>query len=147
MEAQADGVCSISRLRVRYAETDQMGVAYHSHYLVWCEVGRTDLIRSLGSPYRELEAEGVALAVVDVAVRYHSAARYDDLVRVETRIGQVRSRSVSFDYRIVREEPLPERLLATATTQLMALDRAGAPRTLPAEVTERLLAARGSTAS
>lgn len=122
-----------------------MGVAYHSHYLVWCEVGRTDLIRGLGAPYRELEAEGVSLAVVEAAIRYAFAARYDDLVRVETEVAQVRSRGVSFSYRIIREEPGPERLLATATTRLLALDPAGAPRSLPDDLAERLARAGGTT--
>ncbi len=138
---------SISRLRVRYAETDQMGVAYHAHYLVWCEVGRTDLIRGLGSPYRELEAQGVSLAVVEVAIRYHAAARYDDLVRVETELARVRSRGVDFSYRIVREEPGPERLLAVATTRLLALDPSGSPLPLPKELAERLAGAGGKSRS
>ncbi len=136
---------SVTRFRVRYAETDQMGVAYHSHYLVWCEVGRTDLIRQIGTPYRRVEEEGVRLAVVEVGVRYLAGARYDDAIRVETTVERVRSRTVEFAYRIVREEPGPEALLATATTRLMALGRDGSPRTLPDDLLERLGAAAGSS--
>ena len=73
-------------LRARYAETDQMGIVYHSHYLVWCEVGRTDYIRRIGMPYAELEKQGMRLAVSDASLRFHAPARYDDLVRVETSV-------------------------------------------------------------
>lgn len=115
-----------------------MGVAYHTHYLVWCEVGRTDLIRSLGAPYAELERQGLRLAVVEAEVRYHAAARYDDVVRVEARVERVLSRTVTFRYEIWRAEPGPERRLATAMTRLIALDDDGAPRTMPAELLARL---------
>lgn len=92
-----------TELRVRYAETDQMGVVYHAHYLVWCEVGRTDFIRALGVPYAEMERQGVRLAVAEATVRYHAGARYDDRIRVETRLTEVRSRMVTFAYRILRD--------------------------------------------
>ena len=85
----------ISEFRVRYSETDQMGVVYHAEYLVWCEVGRTDFIRALGLPYSELERQGTALAVAEANIRYHAPARYDDLVRVETRLVDVRSRAIT----------------------------------------------------
>src|SRR5256885_1688651 len=92
-------------LRVRYAESDQMGVVYHTNYLVWCEMGRTELIRSLiGRSYADLEREGYGLAVSELTIRYHGAARYDNLVRVRTTIGEVRSRSVAFDYLITNAE-------------------------------------------
>ncbi|MDZ7630965.1 MAG: thioesterase family protein [Gemmatimonadaceae bacterium] len=71
-------------LRVRYAETDQMGVVYHSNYLIWCEVGRTELIRQYGHSYADIERLGVGLAVSDAALRFHAPARYDDLIRVTT---------------------------------------------------------------
>ncbi len=145
MEAAATAGTTNTRVRVRYAETDQMGVAYHAHYLVWCEVGRTDLIRHLGAPYRELEEGGLRLAVVDAAVRYHAPARYDDVVRVETRVERVRSRGVNFAYRLVREEPAPETRLATATTHLIALRPDGVPGSLPRSLIERLSRAAGSS--
>src|ERR671937_1185420 len=84
--------------RVRYAETDQMGVVYHSHYLVWCEIGRTDHIRGLGISYREMEEQGVNLAVAEASIRYKAPARYDDLVRVETTLGGLSSRTIVYDY-------------------------------------------------
>ena len=121
---------SISTFRVRYGETDQMGVAYHANYLVWCEIGRTDFIRGVGITYAELERQGHLLAVAEANVRYAAPARYDDVVRVETRLQRVQSRTLTFAYDIDREEPDPARL-ATATTTLVSIDRAGAPRRLP----------------
>jgi acyl-CoA thioester hydrolase len=124
---------SRSEVRVRYAETDQMGVAYHANYLVWCEVGRTDYIRNLGVTYAEMERQGVVLAVSDAQVRFHASARYDDVVRIETRLAGVRSRMVTFSYELSRisEGGKAERL-ATASTALISLDDAGKPIALPA---------------
>jgi acyl-CoA thioester hydrolase len=85
-------------LRVRYAETDQMGVVYHANYLAWCEVGRTEYVRGAGMSYREMESAGVGLAVVDASLRFHGAARYDDEVRIETRLTRVGSRLITFEY-------------------------------------------------
>src|SRR6266516_7485034 len=78
-------------LRVRYAETDQMGVVYHANYLVWCEMGRTDFIRRLGVSYAEMERSGISLAVSELSARFHAAARYDELIRVHTILADVRS--------------------------------------------------------
>jgi acyl-CoA thioester hydrolase len=95
-------VCE-ARVRVRYAETDQMGVVYHANYLVWFEVGRVEFIRSLGMDYRSMEREdGVGIAVVDVSARYKSPARYDDELIIETRLLALRGAVVKFGYRIVR---------------------------------------------
>src|SRR5437870_12750818 len=87
-------------LRVRYAETDQMGVVYHTNYLIWCEMGRTDFIRARGMSYGEIEKAGVGLAVADLTARYHGAARYEDLVRVRTALAGFKSRAITFDYLI-----------------------------------------------
>jgi len=119
----------LSELRVRYAETDQMGVVYHANYLVWCEIGRTDFIRALGRPYAQLEAEGVRLAVADAALRYHGGATYDDPIRVRTRLTEARSRALTFAYRI--EHAGRDQLLVTATTTLMATGADGRSRSLP----------------
>lgn len=118
-------------VRVRYAETDRMGVVYHTNYLVWCEIGRTELIRGLGTSYASLEAEGIRLAVAEASIRFHSPARYDDRVRIETWIERAQSRAVTFGYEIARVEPEPETRLATARTMLVALDTDGEPRRLP----------------
>lgn len=122
--------------RVRYAETDQMGIVYHSHYLVWCEVGRTEYIRQLGMPYAEVERQGTRLAVSEAALRFHRAARYDELVRVETTITEVKSRTIHFAYRIVNAETLAR--LVTATTTLISLDAAGRSTALPRDFRERM---------
>jgi acyl-CoA thioester hydrolase len=126
-----------TELRVRYAETDQMGVVYHANYLVWCEVGRTDLMRELGFPYSELEQQGVRLAVAEASLRYGAGARYDDLIRITTRLGSVRSRAITFEYEIARVAPGPLTPLASASTRLIATDRDGRTRTLPTAILER----------
>ena len=134
---------SRSEIRVRYAETDQMGVAYHANYLVWCEVGRTDLIRQLGMSYAEMERRGVLLAVADVQLRYRASAKYDDLVRIVTTLTGVRSRMVSFQYELIRvhaNEADNERL-ASATMSLVSIDRDGRPVTLPSDMRAMLEAA------
>ena len=114
-----------------------MGFAYHPHYLVWCEVARTDFIRKLGTSYAQLEREGWLLAVTEADVRYLAAGRYDDLVRVTCRVERVQSRSITFSYLIERVEPGPAKELATASTRLVALDPRGTPRTLPPELLQR----------
>lgn len=118
--------------RVRYGETDQMGVVYHAEYLVWCEMGRTEFIRARGLPYAEMERRGTALAVAEARVRYHAPARYDDLVAVETTLTRVGSRAIVFDY-VVRHADSGQRL-ATASTTLVALDRDGRATTIPIDI-------------
>lgn len=126
-------------LRVRYAETDQMGVAYHTHYLVWCEVARTDHMRRQGVTYRELEEQGLLLAVVEAQLRYRLPARYDDLLAVRCWVREVASRRVSFGYAI--ERPADGALLATASTALIALDRTHGLSSIPAAVRDALAVA------
>jgi acyl-CoA thioester hydrolase len=118
--------------RVRYAETDQMGVVYHTNYLVWCEVGRTDFIRARGMSYADMERSGVGLAVSELTARFHAAARYDDAVRVRTTLAEVRSRGITFDYLIT--DVATGRRLVTARTALVSIDSAGRPTALPASV-------------
>lgn len=131
---------STIEVRVRYAETDQMGVVYHANYLVWCEIGRTDLIRRLGTSYADLERDGVGLAVIDASVRYHSAARYDDLIRIRTVLSDVRSRTVTFDYKI--ENAASGLRLASAQTTLATLNKEGKLVAMPAEIRKVLEDAR-----
>ena len=125
----------VSTFRVRYAETDQMGVVHHSNYVVWCELGRTDYMREVGVSYAELERDGLLLAVAELQLRYGAPARYDDEIRVFTRIARVQSRAITFTYDI-RRAATDERL-ASASTRLIATDRSGATRTLPRELLER----------
>lgn len=92
-----------TRVRVRYAETDQMGVVYHANYLVWFEVGRVELMRQRGLDYKRLEEEeGCWIAVVEATARYKSPARYDDELIIETRVLMVRGPVIRFGYRILR---------------------------------------------
>jgi len=106
-----------------------MQVVYHSNYLIWCEMGRTEFIRALGMPYAELERQNVALAVVEATMRFHSAAVYDNLIRVTTIVREVKSRTVTFDYVITNAET-GERFV-TASTKLVSLTRDNRLTTLP----------------
>ena len=115
--------------RVRYAETDQMQVVYHSNYLIWCEMGRTEFIRALGTPYVELERQNVTLAVVEANIRFHAGARYDNLIRVTTTVSDVRSRTITFDYVITNAETGEK--FVTASTKLVTLTRDNRLTTLP----------------
>jgi acyl-CoA thioester hydrolase len=130
------GPITAVELRVRYAETDQMGIAHHSHHLVWCEVARTDHMRRQGVSYRELEEQGLRLVVVEAAVRYRLPARYDDLLSVRCWVREVASRRVEFGYAVDR--PADGALLATARTALIALDASNRMSTLPPAVGDRL---------
>ena len=118
--------------RVRYAETDQMGVVYHANYLVWCEMGRTDFIRRRGMSYADMERAGTLLAVADVNARFHAAARYEELVRVRTTLAEIHSRRIVFDYLITNAET--EQRLVTARTSLVSIDSRGRPRALPEDI-------------
>jgi len=120
---------SVSRLRVRYAETDQMGVAWHGNVFAWFEVGRTDLLRELGTTYRELEGEGLRLPVVEATARYHHPVLYDDLVEVRTRLSSQSGARVGFEYEIHR--PDADGPLVTGSTEHAAVDSGGRPRRLP----------------
>jgi acyl-CoA thioester hydrolase len=125
-----------TELRVRYAETDRMGIVYYANYLIWCEVGRVEFMRALGGDYAALEKEGFGLAVAEATVRYLAPARFDDRVRVETTLGAVRSRAVTFDYVISHVESGAR--LATAYTALVSVDAAGRPVALLPAFRERL---------
>ena len=131
-----DGV-GATELRVRYAETDQMGIAHHANYLIWCELARTDFMRDLGVGYRELEKGGLLLPVVDVRFRYRAVARYDDLLRVRCWVREVATRRVIFGYAVDRSTD--GQLLATAQTSLMALGSKHERTTIPDLVRQALV--------
>jgi acyl-CoA thioester hydrolase len=120
-----------TEIRVRYAETDRMQVVYYANYLVWCEVGRVELLRDLGQSYARLEEGGVGLAVAEARVRYLAPARFDDLVRIETTLTGVRSRAVTFDYVITNAETGVR--LATAHTALVSIAADGRLAAIPME--------------
>jgi len=105
-----------------------MGVVYHANYLVWCEVGRTDLIRALGVSYADIERAGIGLAVVEANLRYKRGARYDEQIQVVTTVAKVRSRSVTFAYDIAL---LDGTLLAQAYTALAAVGPDGRSTSIP----------------
>jgi acyl-CoA thioester hydrolase len=112
---------SETSVRVNYSETDQMGVVYHARYLVWLDIARTEHLRQAGMSYRELEAAGLRLAVSEVSVRYRQPARYDDRLRISCWVRDLASRRIDFGYASARVDD--DRLLATAFTSLLALDR------------------------
>ncbi len=98
-----NALVSEARLRVRYAETDQMGVVYHSNFIIWMEVGRVELLRAIGYSYREMEQDGCHLPVAEVKCRYKAPARYDDQIVIRTRMLNLRGSLIHFGYEIVRE--------------------------------------------
>jgi acyl-CoA thioester hydrolase len=117
-----------SRVRVRYAETDQMGMAYYANYLIWMEVGRSDFCRQCGFSYRDLEREEqVFLAVAEATCRYLSPARYEDDLVIETELSRAKSRIVEFTYRIKRADTV----LAEGRTVHVVIGPDGRPRAMP----------------
>jgi len=119
-----------SRLRVRYAETDQMGVVYHSNHFIWFEIGRVELMRQLGFSYRDMEQnDGCFIAVVDARCRYKAPARYDDEVIVRTHLKNVRESVVHFGYELVRADD--GALLAEGETTHIVTDAQMNARPLP----------------
>jgi len=127
---------SRSRVRVRYAETDQMGVAYHANFLVWFEVGRTDWLRATGCTYRTMEEEGVSLPVIEAHCRYRAPARYDEELDIVTWARLLTPARVAFDYEVVRGESAE--VVATGHTIHAAVDRTGRPIRLPNRIKELL---------
>jgi acyl-CoA thioester hydrolase len=124
-----------SRIRVRYAETDQMGMVYYANYLIWMEVGRSDFCRECGFSYREMEREEQAfLAVAEANCRYLAPARYDDEVVIETVLSRVRSRVVEFNYQIRSGGTL----LAEGRTLHVVIGNDGRPRSMPDRYLELL---------
>jgi acyl-CoA thioester hydrolase len=135
-ETEKKSVVSESRVRVRYAETDQMGVVYHSNYLVWFEIGRVDFIRSLGMDYRSMEQEdGLGIAVVDVTARYKCPARYDDELKIETRLAAARGPVIKFQYRVLRDTD--GAVLCEGETVHVVVDREMKKRSLPEKYASR----------
>lgn len=123
-------------IRVRYAETDQMGVGYHGAYLPWLEVARTRWLQEHAVSYRELEAGGVHLPVVEVQCNYRQPVHYDDHLIVEAAAHGYRRSGIAFEYRVVR--PADGKLVATAETRHAAVGPDGRPRRLPAPVRDAL---------
>lgn len=125
-----------TRVRVRYAETDRMGVVYYANYLVWFEVGRTEWLRECGWTYREMEQDGISLPVIEAHCEYRRPARYDDEIDIQTRAALVTPVRMRFDYEVRRNGE--ELALASGHTVHAALDAGGRPCRLPARVREIL---------
>jgi acyl-CoA thioester hydrolase len=123
-------------VRVNYSETDQMGVVYHARYLVWLDIARCDHLRQSGTTYRDLEEKGLRLAVSEATIRYRQPARYDDLIRIRCWVRDLASRRVDFGYAVEHAEDA--RLLATASTRLLALDTSLSLSRLPEPVRHAL---------
>jgi acyl-CoA thioester hydrolase len=120
---------SETEIRVRYADTDQMGVVYYANYLVWFEIGRVELCRQRGLNYKDLEKKDKKfLAVAEAECRYHCAAHYDDLLKIRTRIERLRKRTISFLYQVVRPED--NILIASGRTVHVMVDDEGRPVTI-----------------
>lgn len=129
---------AVTRIRARYAETDQMGVVHHANYLIWMEVARVDFCREAGFRYRDLENDhGILLAVTEAGCRYLSPARYDDEIEIVTELTRANHRAVTFQYEM-RSVPTPGdgekgRRIATGETSHMFLNRDLRPTTLPVQ--------------
>jgi acyl-CoA thioester hydrolase len=122
-------------LRVRYSETDRMGIVYHANYIIWFEIGRTNYCREAGMPYRAMEDSGLLILVTAVNCKYRRPARYDDAVRVRSRLTELGSRGLAFGYAIADEE---NRILAEGATRHVFADVSGRPRRAPAAILEKL---------
>ena len=118
------------QIRIRYAETDQMGVVYYSNYLIWFEIGRSEYCRKQGFSYAEMEAQTESfLAVAEVSCRYHAPAHYDELVKIRTSIASLKKRALRFQYQILNKQN--GILIATGSTTHVILNKNGSPKTLP----------------
>jgi acyl-CoA thioester hydrolase len=124
-------------LRVRYAETDAMGIVYHTNYIIWFEVGRGEYLRQKGGDYGEFEAAGFYLPVTEVDARFLAPARYQDVVVVRTSMQELRSRSITFYYEVVMQET--GHVLATGHTKHFCTDREGRVRRFPQEARDFLV--------
>jgi acyl-CoA thioester hydrolase len=125
-------------VRVRYAETDQMGIAHHANYLIWFETGRSDLCRARGFSYKEMEdVDGALLVVAESYCRYKQPAYYDEPLVIRTKVGEIRSRSIRFVYEVVRESN--GELVAEGETLHLVTDKDKKVRTLPDIYRSRLL--------
>jgi acyl-CoA thioester hydrolase len=127
-----------SQLRVRYAETDAMGVVHHAAYVPWLEVGRVNLLRAAGAPYGDIEARGLLVVLSDLQVRYRSPARFDDVIEVQTMLIALKSRLLAFRYRVVLHET-GTTCVEGMTSHIVVQRATMKPVLLPADLHELLL--------
>lgn len=126
-----------TQIRVRYAETDKMGIVHHSNYLIWFEFGRSEFCRSRGFSYLEMERDKALMVVAESYVRYKAPAFYEDVLTIRTNIAYVRSRSIQFVYEVLRQTD--QKLIAEGETLHLVTDENKKVRTLPAIYKEKLL--------
>ena len=136
LRPQGSGAVRRTNVRVRYAETDRMGVVYYANYLVWFEVGRTEWLRETGWTYREMERDGISLPVIEAHCDYRQPARYDDEIEIATRGTLVTPVRIRFDYEVVRAAD--RTIAAVGHTVHAAVDAGGKPCRLPSRVREML---------
>lgn len=130
-------------VRVRYAETDQMGVVYHGNYFTWFEVGRVELCRQLGFEYKRMESEDDSFIVVaDAHCRYKRPARFDDLLVIRTKVAESQRRTIRFDYEILNQAS--GELIATGDTLHVICDRTGKPKSLPEKYRKYFIVSKNS---
>ena len=139
MKADAPKLTNVTSYRVIYGDTDQMGVVYYANYLRWFERGRSEWLRQIGLPYSTIEQHGFYFPVAEVNCRYTQSAHYDDVVRIETELAQLRRASFLFNYRISRTEDLG--ILATGSTTHACVDRSGQLARIPKILTDAINAA------
>ena len=119
-----------TEIRVRYQETDNMGVVYYANYFVWFEVARTEYLRSLGISYRHLEEKGAYLMVAGASCQYKSPAKYDDVVRIQTWIPEIKNSSLRFEYKLF----VLDRLIATGESVHVFTNKSRKPIRVPGEM-------------
>lgn len=132
---------NLTSYRVIYGDTDQMGVAYYANYLKWFEIGRTELLRQTGLPYSSIEEKGLRFPVIEVSCRYYRPSRYDDVIAIETTLTSLGRATLTFSYRLLREDKGDEVLIASGWTKHACVDEEGEVTKISPEVENRLKAA------
>jgi acyl-CoA thioester hydrolase len=131
---------NITRYRVIYGDTDQMGIVYYANYLRWFERGRSEFLRQIGLPYTAIEQQGFNFPVIEVTCRYIQPARYDEVIKIETTLAEIGRARLGFSYRIARESD--DALLAEGSTSHACVSRSGRPVRLPKILLDALAAAQ-----
>jgi acyl-CoA thioester hydrolase len=129
------GYINETTLRVRYAETDAMGIVHHSRYIPWFEVGRVNFLREIGLPYKQIEEMGFLFVITELGARYHKPAYFDDAVTIRTWLEKIHSRGMRLDYQIIDESG---ETLVTGFTKLICTNQQGQPTRLPADLVRLL---------
>jgi acyl-CoA thioester hydrolase len=132
---------NIATYRVIYGDTDQMGIVYYANYLLWFERGRSEFLRQIALPYSTIEQHGFHFPVTEVTCRYNNSARYDDVIQIETELVELGRASLSFAYRVARQEE--QTLLATGSTKHACIDRAGKIARIPSILLDAINATKG----